>query len=159
MKIEKWMRRNRVMTVLIAVGFLVLIAQYNSIQRKIEMSSNIRDKISTSSYEAMLLKVSKDDADRKAAIAKHRYESGCLVPLSKTDRTKYASIVEGMIVYGSSDQPLAVNSLVCDKDGNTGIITLVKNKPVITEIAYTGDWEVINKARKFNVAIYATRGN
>lgn len=139
-----------------ALGFVLLLSESPSIKHRIDLSNNLKQKINTSNYEAIILKVRKDDAAKKSVIAEERYTKGCSIPVLKEDRNQYVSIYPGMTVEGTSGHPLAPNTPVCDKDGNTGVMTLSGDRTVVAEIAYTGNWNVINHTRKYHVVAYAT---
>jgi hypothetical protein len=151
LNIQKTIKRNKFLSILIALGIPVLIFESGSISKRMEMSSKLKDKIERANYEAMTLKISKHDAERKAAIAKSRYLNGCSIPVLRKDKTQYVSVVEGMTVFGTNNKPLAIGTQICDQDGNTGVMITVNGKSVVGDIAFTGEWGIIKAKRKYNV--------
>jgi hypothetical protein len=51
--------------------------------------------------------------------------------------------------------PLPIGTIVCDANGNTAKIVSVQGKPVVGELAFTGDRTLIEQAKKRANARYA----
>jgi hypothetical protein len=98
------------------------------------------------------LTASQQDAESQAEIANQRYQSGCLM-LSTNGKFVHLSQA-ATVIDPERKTPLPKGTLVCDSYGNTGrlaprdfdrdgIFTTV-----ITETAFTGNQEIISKAKQ-----------
>jgi hypothetical protein len=138
------------------LGFtLTILFDLPHILRQIGLSADLRSTAEAQNQKHNEMKLSQQAADDASDIAKERYQNGCLVILSKTDKNQYASIVEGKAVNDKSGSLIPQNTIVCDGYGNTAKIATVNGIPVATQVAFTGDRQAIAKARKYESAVYS----
>ena len=52
------------------------------------------------------------------------------------------------VMDAARNRPLSAGAVVCDGFGNTGVIVKVDNKPVVGEMAFTGNQNLIDAAKK-----------
>jgi hypothetical protein len=93
------------------------------------------------------LQLSQQEAEQKNAIAVERYRSGCL-PVVTPDQSQYVSLVlNSPVIDSASGAPIPVGSVVCDANGNTGVIVdddQDETTPGVTQkMAFTGDKAII----------------
>ncbi|BAZ39444.1 hypothetical protein NIES4101_53970 [Calothrix sp. NIES-4101] len=82
-------------------------------------------------------------------IAESRFKKGCVIVVAQKAPDKFTSLTEGFPVIDWVRQtPLPAGTVVCDANGNTAIIERRNGKPVVGKTAYTGNQELINKAKK-----------
>jgi hypothetical protein len=102
--------------------------------------------------EQALLTLSQDSAKEKDKIARQRYEAGCLMVVSSTDRTQLTAITEGRPVMDTArNVPLSAGNIVCDGNGLTGELVanvLDKRTPVVSNTAFTSDRVLVAAAVK-----------
>ena len=106
---------------------------------------------STQQQEQAKLTLSQDAAKQKDAIARQRYQDGCVMVVSANDKTQLTSITEGLPVIDSArNVPLSVGNIVCDSNGLTGEIIAGENPkiPVVGNTAFTSDRTLVANAAK-----------
>jgi hypothetical protein len=106
---------------------------------------------SSQQQETTRLKLSQDLAKEKDAIARKRYEDGCLMVVSSNDRSQLTAITEGKPVMDSArNVPLSVGNIVCDSNGLTGEIVAGNDPktPIVGNTAFTTDRALVAKAVK-----------
>ena len=106
----------------------------------------------TQQQEQAKLTLSQDAAKQKDAIARQRYQDGCVMVVSANDKTQLTSITEGLPVIDSArNVPLSVGNIVCDANGLTGEIIADPNNPkipVVGNTAFTSDRALVANAAK-----------
>ena len=105
----------------------------------------------TQQQEQAKLTLSQDAAKQKDAIARQRYQDGCVMVVSANDKTQLTSITEGLPVIDSArNVPLSVGNIVCDSNGLTGEIIAGENPkiPVVGNTAFTSDRTLVANAAK-----------
>ena len=105
----------------------------------------------TQQQEQAKLTLAQDAAKQKDAIARQRYQDGCVMVVAANDRSQLTSITEGVPVIDSSrNVPLSIGNIVCDSNGLTGeIIAGTDPKvPVVGNTAFTSDRALVANAAK-----------
>jgi len=156
MDILKKLRRNPVSAAfgMGVVGCLVMSS--GNISKNMESLAQVRDAAQRNNQADMLLHASQEATEAQAEIAKQRYHSGCVMVVSMLHPDHYTSLSEGQPVLDRIRKtPLPVGTVVCDANGNTARIVKVDSKPVVGEIAFTGDRTVVETARKRHNHRYA----
>ena len=105
----------------------------------------------TQQQEQAKLTLSQDAAKQKDAIARQRYQDGCVMVVSGNDKTQLTAITEGLPVIDSArNVPLSVGNIVCDSNGLTGEIIAGENPkiPVVGNTAFTSDRTLVANAAK-----------
>lgn len=149
----KWKRFWRTHKVNIGFGVLILLAlgfSHQDIKESIDGLSEQRRVAAENAKQVTALEQSQLLAEGQAKVANQRYEQGCLVIASPNTYTngnqeqkfKFVSIVPDLEIRDRvTNKLLPDGTLVCDGQGNTGIIK--DGKP--GEIAYTGNRELIKR--------------
>lgn len=119
------------------------------------LSGELRATAEAQNHRHMEMKLSQQAAADAAAIAKERYQNGLLVVLSRDNQEHYATVVEGKPVKDRDGGIIPAGTIVGDGYGNTALIAVIKGVPVATQVAFTGDREAIEGARKFKSAAYS----
>lgn len=150
MTFTRKLKRNKV-SVLFGVGVLGCFF-FNSaeIQKNMAATGKARELTQVNVAKDMELRVSQQQIQMQAEIGNERYQTGCVLVVSKEDPTTFTSLSEGQPVIDSKRQtPLPAGTVVCDANGNTGkIIPGSDGTPVVGEMAFTGNREVVEAARK-----------
>ena len=156
MDILKKLKRNPVSTAF-GVGILgCLMMSSGNISKNISTLALVRDEAQKNNATDMMLHASQEATEARAEIAKQRYHSGCVMVVSMQHPDHYTSLSEGQPVLDRIRKtPLPVGTVVCDANGNTARIVKVDSKPVVGEIAFTGDRTVVEAARKRHNRRYA----
>jgi len=157
MDIGKKIKRNPVSTAF-GVGILgCLMMSSGNISKNISTLALVRDEAQKNNTADMMLHASQEAADAQAEIAKQRYKAGCVMVVSMSHPDHYTSLSEGQPVLDRVRKtPLPTGTIVCDANGNTARIVLgINKKPVVGEVAFTGDRTIIAAARKRHNHRYA----
>jgi hypothetical protein len=101
--------------------------------------------------EQARLTLAQDAAKQRDAIARQRYQDGCVMVVSANDKTQLTSITEGLPVIDSArNVPLSVGNIICDSNGLTGEIIAGENPkiPVVGNTTFTSDRTLVANAAK-----------
>lgn len=150
MTFSRRLKRNKI-SVLFGVGVLgCFLLNSREIQKSFYTIGQVRELAQVNAAKDMQLRVSQQQAQMQSEIANERYKTGCVLVVSKEDPTTFTSLSEGQPVIDSKRQtPLPVGTLVCDANGNSGkIIPGTDGIPVVGEMAFTGNREIVEAARK-----------
>ncbi|AKG21794.1 hypothetical protein [Calothrix sp. 336/3] len=150
MKLRIFSHRHFTDFVFGVVILVLLFAARDDISRSIQLLNEDKTRISASSQETRKLEQSQEIAKAKAAIASQRYKDGCLLVVAANSPTNLATLVPGEAVIDRiTKRPLPSGTVVCDGNGNTAILVPnLDRKPVIGEIAYTGNRDLVMKTVK-----------
>ena len=106
----------------------------------------------TQQQEQAKLTLSQDAAKQKDAIARQRYQDGCVMVVAANDRSQLTSITEGIpVIDASRNVPLSIGNIVCDANGLTGESIADPNNPkipVVGNTAFTSDRTLVANAAK-----------
>ena len=106
----------------------------------------------TQQQEQAKLTLSQDAAKQKDAIARQRYQDGCVMVVAANDRSQLTRITEGIpVIDASRNVPLSIGNIVCDANGLTGEIIADPNNPkipVVGNTAFTSDRTLVANAAK-----------
>jgi hypothetical protein len=106
----------------------------------------------TQQQEQARLTLAQDAAKQRDAIARQRYQDGCVMVVSANDKTQLTSITEGLpVIDASRNVPLSAGNIVCDQNGLTGEI--IPNPtdpkvPIVGNTAFTSDRNLVANAAK-----------
>jgi len=136
------------------VGAIMLATSIPDMKANADRFAGVKQRFTEQSTQSAQLAADNQAAKLRADIASNRYKAGCLMVVSGADPTLYASIVDGMPVLDyATKAPIALNTVVCDQHGNTGVINRTATVtgfdgvvPVVGDIAFTGDRDVVNAA-------------
>lgn len=155
MDILKTIKRNPISTAFVCgiIGCFALSS--GNIQQNMESINQVRDIAQQNTTTEMKLRASQQSAEAQAEIANNRYQSGCVMVVAMKDPKSYTSLSEGQPVLDRVRKtPLPAGTIICDANGNTGKIVLVQGKPVVGEMAFTGNKNLVTSARKRSTARY-----
>lgn len=155
MDILKTIKRNPISTAFVGgiVGCFALSS--GNIQQNMESINQVRDIAQQNTTTEMKLRASQQSAEAQAEIANNRYQSGCVMVVAMKDPKSYTSLSEGQPVLDRVRKtPLPAGTIICDANGNTGKIVLVQGEPVVGEMAFTGNKNLVASARKRSTARY-----
>jgi cell shape-determining protein MreC len=107
---------------------------------------------STQQQEQARLTLAQDSSKQKDAIARQRYQDGCVMVVSANDKTQLTAITEGLpVIDASRNVPLSAGNIVCDQNGLTGEIIANPTDPkvpVVGNTAFTSDRALVANAAK-----------
>ena len=121
------------------VGSLLLSSK--DISANMRSLSQARETIAGNSQQQLLLEEQLAHEQAQAKIALARYKAGCTIVVAVKQAKNLATLVEGETVLDrTTKKSLPVGTVVCDGNGNTGVLTAGKdNVPVVGQMAFTGD--------------------
>ena len=106
----------------------------------------------TQQQEQARLTLAQDAAKQRDAIARQRYQDGCVMVVSGKDKTQLTSITEGLpVIDASRNVPLSVGNIICDSNGLTGEIVANPTDaktPIVGNTAFTSDRALVANAAK-----------
>jgi hypothetical protein len=131
-----------------------LLYSFGDIQRNMGAISDIKQSIAENSKQQTILEQQLEFEKEQAKIADSRYESGCLPIVATVYPHKYVTIVQGKVIIDRiTKDPLPKGSVVCDANGNTGVIAL---KGKVEAIAFTGNRDLIaTRLKRFRGGTYS----
>ena len=150
MDILKKLKRNPV-SAAFGMGIIGCLAlSSGNISKTMNSMAQVRDLAQKNNIADMLLHTSQEAAEQQAEIAKNRYKSGCVMVVSMQHPDSYTSLTEGQPVLDRVRRmPLPAGTVVCDANGNTArIVQGLDKTPVVGELAFTGDQQVVEAVRK-----------
>jgi len=157
MNVFKKLKRNPVSAVF-GLGVVVCLAiSSGNISKTMNSMALIREEAAKNNSADMLLRTSEEAAQAQSEIAKQRYKDGCVMVVAMSHPGSYTSLTEGEPVLDRiRKKPLPVGTLVCDANGNTArIVPNASKKPVVGEVAFTGDRATVEAARKSHKRAYS----
>lgn len=142
-------------TIAIALGALALQnwigGGFSGLQEMRTQGEANRALRATQQQEQARLTLAQDATKQKDAIARQRYQDGCVMVVSSNDKTQLTSITEGLpVIDASRNVPLSAGNIVCDQNGLTGEIIAGENPkiPVVGNTAFTSDRTLVANAAK-----------
>jgi hypothetical protein len=131
-----------------------LLYSFGDIQRNMGAISDIKQSIAENSKQQTILEQQLEFEKEQAKIADSRYESGCLPIVATVYPHKYVTIVQGKVIIDRiTKDPLPKGSVVCDANGNTGVIAL---KGKVEAIAFTGNRDLVaTRLKRFRGGTYS----
>ncbi|MBD2457730.1 hypothetical protein H6G80_27120 [Nostoc sp. FACHB-87] len=151
---RQW-RKHR--TSIIFGGIILTSLAFSSedISRNLQSISSIKAQIATNSEQQTKLEQQLAFEQEQARIADARYQNGCLpIVVGSYPRIRYVSIFEGQTLTDRhTKQPLPSGTVVCDGQGNTGVI---EENGTVGAIAFTGNRDLVAKRlKRFRGGIYS----
>jgi hypothetical protein len=149
MTTNRFMRKNKNnliwgALILGSIGF-----SSGDIQKNFANMQQVKEELARNNAKIQDLETSGEFLRQQAEIAAGRYESGCLLV---TSNREYVNLVQGLtIVDSKTKKPLPKNTVVCDSNGNTGVLLPRdfdgdgKKTVVVAETAFTGDSTVVKR--------------
>ncbi len=131
-----------------------LLYSSGDIQRNMGAISDIKQSIAQNSKQQTILEQQLEFEKEQATIADSRYESGCLPIVATVYPHKYVTIVQGKVIKDRITlNPLPKGTVVCDANGNTGVIAL---RGEVAAIAFTGNRDLVaTRLKRFRGGTYS----
>ena len=145
------------MTAVFFTGICICLAlSSGNIKSNLGTVAQVQESVRENSKQEWQLRASQQAAQAQAEIAEERYRNGCVMVVAMSDPKSFTTLSEGQpVIDRVRRKPLPSGTIVCDANGNTAKIVLGVDRLVVGEIAFTGNQEVIQAARKRSTARYA----
>lgn len=145
--------RQHKTNIIFGFGTLIAIAlSSGDIGRNMQSINGIKQAIASNSERQSLLEQQFQFEQEQAKIAEGRYSKGCL-PVVAPNR-QYVAIEAGTVIKDRiTKKRLPTNTVVCDAQGNTGVI---QQDGTVGAIAFTGDRDFVAKRlKRFRAGTYS----
>ncbi|MBE8990139.1 hypothetical protein [Nostoc sp. LEGE 12450] len=131
-----------------------LVYSSGDIQRNMGAITDIKQSIAQNSKQQTILEQQLELELELATIADSRYESGCLPIVATVYPHKYVTIVQGKVIKDRITlNPLPKGTVVCDANGNTGVIA---DRGEVEAIAFTGNRDLVaTRLKRFRGGTYS----
>jgi hypothetical protein len=152
-KILRRIKRQPVKAGLICIIVVSGFSSFGNLSQNMQTAGAVKKIADENSANEMKLQVAKDHEDEQAKIAEKRYASGCIMIVAGTDENSFTSLSEGYpVVDKIRRKPLPTGSVVCDANGNTGVMIRQKDangqlQTVVGYVAFTGNKAVVAAAK------------
>jgi hypothetical protein len=146
----KWIKRNPINAAYF-FGFCVCLAiAYPNIKANMAAMGEVQKLTQDNNTKQMRLMATQQFVESQGEIADSRYKFGCIMVVAFNSPDKLTALEEGKPVIDAARQrPLSPGAVVCDGFGSTGLIVRAKDgKPVVGEMAFTGNDSLISSAKK-----------
>jgi hypothetical protein len=154
---KSWLEKNPNVAILFFIGCTILALSRTTIEANLQSSNMIQAANRAKSEKEKQMEISEALLAKQEAIAKKRFQKGCIMVVAMKAPDKFTSLTEGSpVIDRVRKTPLGANNVVCDRNGGTSV--LVRNQEgesVVGEIFYTGDSALIKNASKNANARYA----
>lgn len=149
MKFIKWIERNPINAAYF-FGFCVCLAIASpNIKANMVAMGEVQKLTQDNNTKQMRLMATQQSIESQAVIADSRYKSGCIMVVASNFPDKLTALEDGKPVIDAARQrPLSPGAVVCDGFGNTGVIVTRDGKPVVGEMAFTGNDSLISLAKR-----------
>ncbi|QFS51309.1 hypothetical protein GXM_08803 [Nostoc sphaeroides CCNUC1] len=116
--------------------------------------SDIKQSIAENSKQQTILEQQLEFEKEQATIADARYKTGCLPIVATVYPHKYVTIVQGKVIQDRiTRNPLPRGTVVCDANGNTGVIA---DRGEVEAIAFTGNRDLVaTRLKRFRGGTYS----
>jgi hypothetical protein len=153
----KYLERNP-MTAVFFFGLCVCVSLgVGNIKSQWSAVTSLQQKAQQNSLSQWNLTLSQQQIEEQALIAEARYTKGCRLVVSKRSPDKFTALTEGQPVFDRArNTPLPVGTVVCDAYGNTARIIDLDGEPVVGDMAFTGNQQVIDKVVRLAKAKYSS---
>lgn len=154
---NSWLQKNPMIPVLFFAGCVILALSRQTIEANLQSANLIQTANRTKSEKIKQIEISEALLAKQEAIAKSRFEKGCIMVVALRQPDKFTGLTENSPVIDRVRQtPLGANNIVCDANGGTSaLVRDEEGRSVVGEIFYTGDKTLIDRARKNSNARYA----
>ena len=119
------------------------------IRKNFDNMQQVKEELARNNAKIQDMETNGEFLRQQAEIAAGRYESGCLLV---ANNGKKVNLIQGQTVVDAvTKKPLPKNTVVCDRNGNTGVLLPRdfdgdgKKTVVVAETAFTGDSDVVRR--------------
>lgn len=152
---ERTWRKHKTSIVFGGIILGSLAFSSGDIARNMQSISSVKSQIASQSEKQVKLEQQFAFEQEQAKIADARYEKGCLPSVvGHYPDVYYVSVYEGQVLSDRhTKQPMPPGTVVCDGQGNTGVIG---EGGAVGKIAFTGNRDLISKRLgRFRGGVYA----
>lgn len=143
-----WLNRNQAFALWFTGICICLAYSYPNIKANMEAMGEIQRLSQDNSNKQMRMMATQQAIESQAEIAESRYRSGCIMVVASNSPDSLTALEEGKPVLDAvRKRPLSAGAVVCDGFGNTGLIIKVGEKPLVGEMAFTGNQKIIDAAK------------
>ncbi|QFS52703.1 hypothetical protein GXM_10458 [Nostoc sphaeroides CCNUC1] len=116
--------------------------------------TDIKQSIAQNSKQQTILEQQLEFELEQSTIADARYKTGCLPIVATVYPHKYVTIVQGKVIQDRiTRNPLPRGTVVCDANGNTGVIA---DRGEVEAIAFTGNRDLVaTRLKRFRGGTYS----
>lgn len=145
----RWLDRNP-MTAVWFCGLCVCFAfSYPNIKANMTAMGEVQKLAQDNSAKQMRLMATQQSIESQGEVADSRYKTGCIMVVASNSPDSLTALEEAKPVMDAArKRPLPSGAVVCDGFGNTGVIVKVDKKPVVGEMAFTGNQKLIDAAKR-----------
>jgi outer membrane murein-binding lipoprotein Lpp len=146
---NRFVRKNKENFIWGAVMLGAIAFSAGDLQKSYQKMQVTKDEISQNNEKVQQMETNMEFLRQQAEIAAGRFESGCL--LVANDGRKVNLIQGQTVVDRITKKPLPKNTVVCDSNGNTGVLLPRdfdgdgKKTVVVAETAFTGDSTIVKR--------------
>lgn len=150
MKRNRFLRRHGAKCAFGAAALISLALSHNDIKQNMQSMSDIRQQLNAQITRQTKLQEHHKFEQAQAKIAEARYKAGCVLIVAPENVRNLATLEEGDVIRDRTNgKPLPDNTIICDGNGNTGVIKDGK----VGLIAFTGNRDlVLQQVRRINGA-------
>jgi hypothetical protein len=154
MNTSRLWRKHKTSIIFGALVGASLIYSSGDIQRNMGAITDIKQSIAQNSKQQTLLEQQFEFEKQQAIIADARYRTGCLPIVATVYPHKYVTIVQGKVIQDRITlNPLPKGTVVCDANGNTGVIG---DGGEVEAIAFTGNRDLVaTRLKRFRGGTYS----
>lgn len=139
--IRRFWRHNKELAIGIPVLALATMFSWGDIQKKGEEWGKAKAIANENAFSISTLEQQVELEKAQSDIAVGRYKSGCLPIVANVFPHKYITLVKGKVIKDRiTKAPLPAGTVVCDANGNTGVID---ERGAPDAIAFTGNRDAI----------------
>ncbi|NJN07182.1 MAG: hypothetical protein HC815_04070 [Richelia sp. RM1_1_1] len=150
MKRNRFWRKHGAKCVFGGAALISLALSSNDIKQDMQSRSEIRQQLGSQNLKQTKLEEQFKFEQQQAKIAEARYTAGCVLIVAPENTRNLATIEDGDVIRDRTNgKPLPNNTVICDGNGNTGVIKDGK----AGLIAFTGNRDlVIQQVNRINGA-------
>lgn len=117
-----------------------------SIQANLKYQNQQSIAFQSQQNELALIQSSTKIQEQRKVIAEQRFKQGCVIVVAENNPEYFTGLSLGKPVIDAIRKvPVAPGTVVCDANGNTGV---VDNKNNVGDMAFTGNQQLIESAKK-----------
>ncbi|MBW4668399.1 MAG: hypothetical protein KME60_13475 [Cyanomargarita calcarea GSE-NOS-MK-12-04C] len=145
----KWLNRNPMFPIMFFAGCVIFALSRSTIEANMQSSNMVQAANRSKSEKEKQIDISEALLAKQEQIAASRFRNGCIMVVAQIAPNKFTGLTEGLPVIDQVRKtPLAPNNIVCDANGGTAVIVRSQSKPVVGEVFFTGNLQLIEKAKK-----------
>ena len=145
----KWLNCNPMTSVWFLGLCVCFVFSYSNLKANMTAMGEVQKLAQENSARQMRLMATQQFVESQGEIADSRYKSGCIMVVASNSPDSLTALEEGKPVLDAArKRPLPSGAVVCDGFGNTGVIVKIDKTPVVGEMAFSGNQELVDAAKK-----------